>query len=82
MRIFLAVLVSATPAAAQTAADPSGFGGFAQADEQVNISADALEIAEDENTALFTGDVVIIQARWKCAPPGAGGLWRGRAERS
>lgn len=68
--IFLAVLASATPAAAQTAADPSGFGGLsAQADEQVNISADALEIAEDENTALFTGNVVIIQGTMEMRGP-------------
>lgn len=49
-------------AMAQDTADPAGFGGLAgQAGEQVNVTADNLEITEDDNTALFTGNVTITQ---------------------
>ncbi len=63
-------LLFASPAMAQSAADPSGFGGLStQAGEQVNITADELEIIEDENTALFTGNVVLIQGTMEMRAP-------------
>lgn len=68
--MILALAAAATPVWAQTAADPSGFGGLSrQANEQVNISADALKITEDENTALFTGNVVIVQGTMEMRAP-------------
>ncbi|WP_196260406.1 LptA/OstA family protein [Pelagibacterium limicola] len=64
------LLLAAAPALAQTASDPSGFGGLStQAGEQVSITADALEIVEDENTALFTGNVLIIQGTMEMRAP-------------
>lgn len=74
MRIFLPLVVSifllSAPALAQTASDPSGFGGLAsQADEQVNITADALAVDENDSTALFTGNVVIVQGTMTMRAP-------------
>lgn len=63
-------LLFAAPALGQTASDPSGFGRLAtQADERVNVTADTLEITEDENTALFTGNVIIIQGEMEMRAP-------------
>ncbi len=56
------LLASAFSVMAQSANDPAGFGRLAQqADDQVNVTADNLEITEDDNTALFTGNVTITQ---------------------
>ena len=61
----------AGPALAQTtASDPAGFGGLAaEADEQVNVTADSLEVLENESTALFTGNVVITQGTMELEAP-------------
>lgn len=69
--LFLLVSAFSFPAAAQTTvSDPAGFGGLAdEAGEEVNISADNLEIAEDDNTALFIGNVVIIQGSMELQAP-------------
>lgn len=68
--IALAVMLPTAPILAQTASDPSGFGGLAtQADERVNVTADNLQITEDENTALFTGNVIIIQGDMEMRAP-------------
>lgn len=57
----LGALLAFQPALGQQA-DPVGADTLAeQADDPVNISADSLEIVEDDNTALFTGNVVILQ---------------------
>ena len=66
--VFLAVSL----AGAQSGADPSGFGGLAtQSNERVNITADALEVSENENTALFSGNVVIVQGSMEMRAPSA-----------
>lgn len=55
---------------AQTSGDPSGFGGLSgQAGEQVNITADNLDITEAESTALFKGNVVISQGTMEMRAP-------------
>jgi lipopolysaccharide export system protein LptA len=71
-RLAVAIMLAAGPgmALAQSASDPSGFGGLStQAEEQVGITADALEITEEENTALFTGNVVLIQGTMEMRAP-------------
>lgn len=67
----LALLAFGAPASlAQSSADPSGFGRLSgQAGEQVNITADNLEVAENENTALFSGNVVIVQGTMEMRAP-------------
>lgn len=68
--IALALFLPVAQVQAQSASDPSGFGGLAsQADERVNVTADNLKITEDENTALFTGNVIIIQGDMEMRAP-------------
>lgn len=61
----------AVPALAQTTqTDPAGFGGLAdEAGEEVNVTADDLQINENESTALFSGNVVITQGTMELAAP-------------
>lgn len=61
----------AAPAFAQTTqTDPAGFGGLAdEAGEEVNVTADDLQINENESTALFSGNVVIVQGTMELAAP-------------
>lgn len=67
---FALLVLFCGPALAQTAADPSGFGGLSRtAGDQVSINADALEVIDDENAALFTGSVVIRQADMEMRAP-------------
>jgi lipopolysaccharide export system protein LptA len=67
--MLLALL--AAPAFAQTTqTDPAGFGGLAdEAGEEVNVTADDLQINENESTALFSGNVVIVQGTMELAAP-------------
>lgn len=69
--LSLILSVAGLPAIAQTTvSDPAGFGGLAEeADEEVNITADNLEVAEDDSTALFTGGVVITQGTMELRAP-------------
>lgn len=73
MRILLAALtLLAGPALAQTTAisDPAGLSALAgEADEMVSIDADALDVNEEESTALFTGSVVITQGTMTLRAP-------------
>ena len=69
---FVFLLALAAPGLAQqsTQSDPAGFGGLAEeAGEEVNVSADDLEIDENESTALFTGNVVITQGTMQLQAP-------------
>ncbi|WP_417578860.1 LptA/OstA family protein [Pelagibacterium sp.] len=67
--LIACIALLAGPAFAQsTASDPAGFGGLAgEADEQINVSADLLEILENENAAIYTGNVVITQGTMQIA---------------
>ncbi|WP_332713073.1 LptA/OstA family protein [Pelagibacterium mangrovi] len=70
--LFLTLLaLLAAPAFAQTTqTDPAGFGGLAdEAGEEVNVTADDLQINENESTALFSGNVVIVQGTMELAAP-------------
>jgi len=70
--VLLAVLVLApAPLLAQAAPeDPAGFGGMADnADEQVNVSADDLEILDAERMAIFSGNVVVVQGTMEMRAP-------------
>lgn len=69
--LFSALALFVLPALAQTTqSDPAGFGGLAdEAGEEVNVSADNLEISEDQSTALFTGSVVITQGTMRLMAP-------------
>lgn len=74
IRFALAALLAAFlafPAHAQsTVSDPAGFGGLAgEAGEQVNVTADDLRIDENESTALFSGNVVIVQGAMELHAP-------------
>ncbi len=66
-RIALAALIAAaaaaTPAAAQETAQAKGpFGGFKHdSSAPIEIVADALEVRQAENLAIFTGEVVAVQ---------------------
>src|SRR5690606_6248093 len=69
---FALLLALTVPGLAQqsTQSDPAGFGGLAEeAGEEVNVSADDLEIDENESTALFTGNVVITQGTMQLQAP-------------
>ncbi|HVI29794.1 LptA/OstA family protein [Hansschlegelia sp.] len=60
----LAVLAVASPAAAQQQQQgvTSAFSGFSlKSDEPVNIEADNLEVRDQEQSAIFTGNVVMKQ---------------------
>lgn len=60
----LAVLASAAPLAAQQpqSSVTSAFSGFSvRSDEPTNIEADNLEVKDQEQSALFTGNVVMKQ---------------------
>lgn len=69
MRLTLAALAAlclATPAAAQQAQQQgsvtSAFSGFsAKSNEPVNVEADNLEVKDQEQAAVFTGNVVLTQ---------------------
>lgn len=68
MRLTLAVLAAvalATPALAQqpqSGSVTSAFSGFsAKSDEPVNVEADNLEVKDQEQAAVFTGNVVLTQ---------------------
>ena len=68
MRLTLAAfaaLLIAAPALAQPAKDSSvtsAFSGFsAKSDEPVNVEADNLEVKDQEQAAVFTGNVVLTQ---------------------
>ncbi|SDG24398.1 LptA/OstA family protein [Pelagibacterium luteolum] len=69
--VFVAALLLGAPAFAQTTvSDPAGFGGLAEsADEQVNVTADNLDVDENESTALFTGNVEITQGTMRLTAP-------------
>lgn len=58
---IFACLLSATPAFAQQGVT-SAFEGFSgRGDQPVNIEADDLEVKEGEQTAIFSGNVLVVQ---------------------
>jgi len=58
---------AARPAAVE---DPAGFGGMAaNADEQVRVTAENLEILDADRIAVFTGNVVVIQGTMEMRAP-------------
>ena len=70
LSITLLALLCAPLFAQTTQTDPAGFGGLAdEAGEEVNVSADDLEINENESSALFTGEVVITQGTMELMAP-------------
>lgn len=70
LSIALCAMLSAAAFAQTTQSDPAGFGGLAdEAGEAVNVTADDLEIDETESTALFTGNVVIVQGSMELRAP-------------
>lgn len=66
-----AVLMVPLPVWAQTTvSDPAGFGGLADTSgEQVNVTADSLEVDEAESAAIFTGNVVVTQGTMRLEAP-------------
>jgi lipopolysaccharide export system protein LptA len=68
--IFATVMtgLSALPAYTQQT-DVGAQQMAADADEPVNITADNLEITEDQDTALFTGNVMIVQGGMELTAP-------------
>jgi len=70
LSIALLFLLAGPGLTQSTQSDPAGFGGLAQtADEEVNVTADDLEIDENASTALFTGDVMITQGTMQLQAP-------------
>lgn len=64
------------PALAQTTSPTSDFSTLArQAGDQVSIDADALEISEETNTAVFAGNVVIVQGDMVMRAPRVSALY-------
>jgi lipopolysaccharide export system protein LptA len=58
---FAALLIFAAPAVAQEGVT-SAFEGFSgRGDQPVNIEADKLEVQEVDQTATFSGNVVVVQ---------------------
>lgn len=57
--LLLVFSVQALPAFAQSAAN--AFSGMGNNDEPIQIEADRLEIIDNENTALLTGNVSVVQ---------------------
>ncbi|WMT87105.1 hypothetical protein NO932_00450 [Pelagibacterium sp. 26DY04] len=70
LSLTLVALLAGPVLAQTTQTDPAGFGGLAdEADEEVNVTADDLQINENESTALFSGNVVITQGTMELAAP-------------
>lgn len=69
--LVLSLGLLAGPLLAQTTvSDPAGFGSLAEsADEQVNVTANALEVDENASTATFSGEVVVIQGDMRLEAP-------------
>lgn len=68
--VLFALLTSPVLAQSTTQSDPAGFGGLAEeADEEVNVTADNLEIDETASTANFSGNVVITQGTMELMAP-------------
>lgn len=62
--------LAAAPAVLAQSPDTVGADTLAeQSGDPVNISADSLEVAEDSNTALFTGNVIIVQGDMEMTAP-------------
>lgn len=57
--VILLTLLIATPSFAQSAG--GAFQGIGNNDEPIQIEADKLEIIDNENTALLTGNVSVVQ---------------------
>jgi lipopolysaccharide export system protein LptA len=68
LALGLAALLAAAPAAAQTTEISLG-GLRTDPDAPVQITADRLEADQDSGTAVFTGDVVVIQGQMVMAAP-------------
>lgn len=65
----LAVLVAPFPVAAQQGAEVS-FGSMQQdTSAPVEVTADALSVNQADGTALYTGNVVIVQGEMRLAAP-------------
>lgn len=59
---LVVLLASAAPAFAQTQTTTSGFQGFSSdSSEPVNIESDNLDVRDNQNIAIFTGNVVAVQ---------------------
>lgn len=69
--LLLAATLFAAPVFAQsTVSDPAGLGGLSDsADEQVNVTADNLEVDENESVAVFTGNVEVTQGTMNLRAP-------------
>ena len=64
--IALALAMAGAPALGQSVA----FGDAAQdTDAPVEVTADSLSVTEEEGSALFTGNVVIVQGELRLAAP-------------
>lgn len=59
---LVVLLASAAPAFAQTQTTTSGSSGFSSdSSEPVNIESDNLDVRDNQNIAIFTGNVVAVQ---------------------
>jgi len=59
---LVVLLASAAPAFAQTQTTTSGSSGFSSdSSEPVNIESDNLDVRDNQNIAIFTGNVVTVQ---------------------
>lgn len=66
--IFIAVALSAGAAQAQSVTN--AFDGFSgNSDEPVNIEADRLEVRDKNQSAVFTGNVVVTQGKSRLETP-------------
>lgn len=68
--LALALALASVPALAHAQEDPAGFGGLAEdAGAEVEITADDLEVDENDQTALFSGNVLIVQGGLEMRAP-------------
>ena len=58
-----ALLLVCTAMASYAQSFGDAFGGMGNNDEPIQIEADKLEIIDDQNTALLTGNVSVVQGR-------------------
>ena len=69
-RFFLMIIFAATASVATAQGTQLSFGGLSQdPDAPVEIEADQLEISQADNSAVFTGNVVIRQGELALSAP-------------